>query len=168
MAACAKNSRLLAPAGANSTNGSLDDLCRDAGPRPTNASLNTFQVGSGLISVDKEWFAEPRSNSHQLSLSLGVRGLIEVSHDLQQPWPRLFAPSGIECEIVRGADTVLIRGRIERGLSFSVEALWEKPGDHTQLYLRLTTGIPRELRSIRRTIENVQFPLADSVAAQGR
>lgn len=165
---CAKTIRSAEPVSAQSPRGTLDDLCRDAGPDLANAPLDTFQVGSGLVAFENPWFAEPRKSSHLLELSLGIRGQIFVVHDMPRPWPRQFGPSGVECELVRGADTVLIRGRIENRLAFSVEALWEKPSDQTQLYLRMNTSIPAELRKIRRTIETAQFPVADSVAAMAR
>jgi hypothetical protein len=165
---CATTIRGAEPVSAKSPRGNLDDLCRDAGPDSAKTPLDTFQVGSGLVSFEKPWFAQPRSNSHLLELTLGVRGMVSVTHDMSRPWPRQFAPSGIECELVRGIDTVLVRGRIESSLVFSVEALWDRPSDQTQLYLRMVTAIPAELRKIRRTIETARFPVPESVAAMAR
>ena len=168
ISACSRHTIGLGPAGESSTRGSLDDLCRDAGPDTSNAPLDTFQVGDGLIAFEKKWFVQPRQNSHKLDLSLGIRGTIAVTHDLQRTFPRVFAPSGIECEIVRGIDTVLIRGRIENRLGFSVEALWGNEGSPSEMYLYMTTAIPDELRKIRRAIETARFPVPDSVALTGR
>jgi hypothetical protein len=168
LAACASQSKPREPAMVHNSRGSLEDLCRYAEPAAAQVRLDTFQVGSGLVPIEKGWFAQPRSSSHQLFLRQGVRGEITISHGLQQPWPRVQAPAGIECEIVRGADTVLVRGRIESGLQFSVEAMWERPSDKTQLWLYMVTGLPSELKRIRRTIQDVQFPVPDSVAVAGK
>jgi hypothetical protein len=166
--ACARQSSSGAPVMVQNSKGSLEDLCRYAEPANAQVRLDTFQVGSGLVPIEKGWFAEPRSSSHALYLRQGVRGEIQISHGLQRPWPRVPAPAGIECEIVRGADTIMVRGRIESGLQFSVEAMWENPSDKTQLWLYMVTGLPAELKRIRRTIQDVQFPVPDSVAVAGK
>jgi hypothetical protein len=46
--------------------------------------------------------------------------------------------------------------------------MWEKPSDKTQLWLYMVTGLPSELKRIRRTIQDVQFPVPDSVAVAGK
>jgi hypothetical protein len=165
--ACARQSASRAPTMVSNSSGSLDDLCRYAEPLAAQVRLDTFQVGSGLVPVEKGWFAEPRVNSHALSLRR-INGSIRATHGLQQAWPRVQAPAGIECEIVRGSDTTFVRGRIENNLMFSVEAMWEKPSDKTQLWLYMVTNVPAELKRIRRTIQDVQFPVPDSVAVAGK
>jgi hypothetical protein len=165
---CARQSSSGGSAMAQTSRPGLDDLCRDAEPAGPGVRVDTFQVGSALVPIEKGWFTEPRISSHQLILSQGVRGQIQISHGLQRPWPRIQAPAGIECEIVRGIDTIMLRGRIESGLRFSVEAMWEKPSDKTQLWLYALTGLPAELKRIRRTIQDVQFPVPDSVAVAGK
>lgn len=109
---CAKTIRDAEPVNARRLRGTLDDLFRDAGPDAANTPLDTFQVGSGLLAFEKPWFVEQRANSHPMDLTLGIRGQIYVTHDLQRPWPRQFAPSDLECAPVRGAGMLLICERI--------------------------------------------------------
>ena len=127
-------------------------------------SSRELRVADAAVTVPAQWLASYGSMNEMTLTRSGSELNVWKGSDFT--FPPMLPVNAVQCAIVRGDTTIVIRSEMLRNRTFRVDVKVSPLIGGQYFYMQLQTGVAERLKDMRGIIESLRFPSDTSVAAR--
>ena len=123
-----------------------------------------LRVADAALTVPAQWLAS-YGNMNEITLTRSLSEL-NVWKGSDFVFPPMLPAAAVQCQIVRGDTTIVIRSEMDRNRTFRVDVTVSPLIGGQRLYMQLQTRVAERLKEMRGIIESLRFPADTGVAVR--